>query len=57
MGRGIKADYQGTTIHIGNKELFIEKNNQLPDDIRKQSEDLESKGNTVNSGDVDPPFR
>lgn len=47
QGRGIKADYNGSTIHIGNKELFTEKNNQLPDDIKKQAEDLESKGNTT----------
>lgn len=47
QGRGVKADYNGTTIHIGNKELFTEKNNQLPDDIKKQAEDLESKGNTT----------
>ncbi len=47
QGRGIKADYNGSTIHIGNKELFTEKNNTLPDDIKKQAEDLESKGNTT----------
>ena len=47
MGRGIKADYQGTTIHIGNKELFTEKNNQLPEEIKTQVEELESKGNTT----------
>jgi Cd2+/Zn2+-exporting ATPase len=47
QGRGVKADYNGSTIHIGNKELFIEKNNQLPDDIKRQAEDLESKGNTT----------
>ena len=43
MGRGIKADYQGTTIHVGNKELFTEKNNQLPDEIKMQVVELESK--------------
>ncbi len=47
QGRGIKAEYNGSTIHIGNKELFTEKNNQLPDDVKKQIEDLESKGNTT----------
>jgi Cd2+/Zn2+-exporting ATPase len=46
-GRGIKADYQGATVHIGNKELFTEKNNQLPDDIKNQIEDLEKQGNTT----------
>lgn len=47
QGRGVKADYNGAAIHIGNKELFTEKNNRLPDDIKKQVEDLESKGNTT----------
>lgn len=47
QGRGIKANYNNSIIHIGNKELFSEKNNQLPDDIKKQVEDLESKGNTT----------
>ncbi|RYY71090.1 MAG: heavy metal translocating P-type ATPase [Chitinophagaceae bacterium] len=47
QGRGVKAAYNGSTIHIGNKELFTEKNNLLPDDIKKQAEDLESKGNTT----------
>lgn len=46
-GRGVKADYAGTTIHIGNKELFTEKNNSLPDDIKSKAEELESQGNTT----------
>ncbi|HYM93503.1 MAG TPA: heavy metal translocating P-type ATPase, partial [Chitinophagaceae bacterium] len=46
-GRGIKADYEGTTIHIGNKELFTEKNNQLPEEIKTKVEELESQGNTT----------
>ena len=47
MGRGIKADYQGTTIHVGNKELFTEKNNQLPGEVKSKVEELESQGNTT----------
>lgn len=47
QGRGIKADYQGSTIHVGNKELFTEKNSQLPDDIRAKAEELEKQGNTT----------
>ncbi len=46
-GRGIKADYQGNAIYIGNKELFTEKNNVLPDALRAQVDELESKGNTT----------
>ena len=47
QGRGIKADYEGTTVHVGNKELFTEKNSQLPADIQAKVEELESKGNTT----------
>jgi len=47
QGRGVKADYEGTIIHIGNKELFTEKNSQLPDDIKSKAEDLEKQGNTT----------
>ena len=46
-GRGIKANHQGATVHIGNKELFTEKNNQLPGDIESKIEDLEKQGNTT----------
>jgi Cd2+/Zn2+-exporting ATPase len=46
-GRGIKADHEEKTIHIGNKELFTEKNNQLPDDVITKVEDLEKQGNTT----------
>jgi Zn2+/Cd2+-exporting ATPase len=47
QGRGVKADYNGSTIHIGNKELFTEKNSQLPDEIKAKAEDLEKQGNTT----------
>lgn len=47
QGRGIKADYNGSTIHVGNKELFTEKNNQLPGDIKSKIEELEQQGNTT----------
>jgi len=47
QGRGIKADYQGSTIHIGNKELFTEKENQLTEDIKKKVDELEKQGNTT----------
>jgi len=46
-GRGVKADYKGTTVRIGNKEMFSEGGSALPDDIRRQVEDLEGKGNTT----------
>ncbi len=47
QGRGVKADYNGSTIHVGNKELFTENNNQLPDDIKSKTEELEGQGNTT----------
>lgn len=47
QGRGIKATYNGATIYVGNKELFTEKNNDLPEAIKQQAEELESKGNTT----------
>ena len=47
QGRGVKAEYNGSTIHIGNKELFTEKNNTLPEEVRMKVEDLEKQGNTT----------
>ncbi|MGB8190529.1 MAG: HAD-IC family P-type ATPase, partial [Chitinophagaceae bacterium] len=46
-GRGVKADYNGGIVHIGNKELFTEKSNRLPDDIKSKIEELEKQGNTT----------
>ncbi|MCD2422500.1 heavy metal translocating P-type ATPase [Niabella pedocola] len=47
QGRGIQACYNGAVILVGNKELFIEKNNPLPDDITATAESLEGKGHTT----------
>jgi Zn2+/Cd2+-exporting ATPase len=47
QGRGIEAEYEGSIVHIGNKELFEEGTDQLPDDIRSRIEDLERQGNTT----------
>ncbi|MFT4032691.1 MAG: heavy metal translocating P-type ATPase [Siphonobacter sp.] len=44
-GRGIKADYNGQPVRIGNKELFDEQ--LLSEDIRKRIEILEQQGNTT----------
>ncbi len=46
-GRGIKVNFENSVIHIGNKELFIEKNNQLPDEIKDKTESFETGGNTT----------
>jgi Zn2+/Cd2+-exporting ATPase len=47
QGRGIKAEHNGSIIHMGNKELFTEKNNALPDDVRLKAEEFEKLGNTT----------
>jgi len=47
IGRGVKANYEGTTVHIGNKELFTEKNDQFPADLKVKIEELEKQGNTT----------
>lgn len=47
QGRGIKAEYQDSIVHIGNKELFEEKNNALPAEIKTRVEELEQQGNTT----------
>ena len=46
-GRGVKADYENTTIHIGNKELLAEKNSTVSDEIKAKVEDFEKAGNTT----------
>ena len=46
-GRGIKAEYNGSIIHIGNKELFTDNHHLLPDDMRIKAEELERLGNTT----------
>lgn len=47
QGKGVKAAYDGTTVHIGNKELFTEGIEQLPDEIKTKVEELEKQGNTT----------
>lgn len=46
-GKGVKATYNDTTVHVGNMALFVEKDKQIPDDIKRQVEDFEAKGNTT----------
>lgn len=47
VGRGVKAEYRGSVIHIGNKELFTDKGHTLPEDIKSQAENFERQGNTT----------
>jgi len=46
-GRGVKAEYENTTIHIGNKELLSEKNHSVSDEIKAKVEEFEKAGNTT----------
>ncbi|RYZ24067.1 MAG: heavy metal translocating P-type ATPase [Chitinophagaceae bacterium] len=55
QGRGIRAEHNGSVIHVGNKELFEEKDKGLPAAVRARVEELESAGNTtmlVQQGEV-----
>jgi Cd2+/Zn2+-exporting ATPase len=46
--RGIKAEYQGSLVHIGNRRLFEELTKQpVPDDITRQMAKLEEQGQTA----------
>jgi Cd2+/Zn2+-exporting ATPase len=54
-GRGVKATLNGSTVYIGNAELFEEADGiKLSDDLKQKVEDLEGEGKTtmiVRSGD------
>lgn len=56
QGRGIKANYNGNVIYIGNKELFTEKNKSLPPDLKTKVEELEKQGNTTMIAERDETF-
>ncbi len=46
--RGIKADWQGSLVHIGNRRLFEELTGEsIPDEINTKMEELESEGHTT----------
>jgi Cd2+/Zn2+-exporting ATPase len=46
-GRGVRASHNGHQIHIGNQQLFTEKNNPLPDELKARIEEMESAGHTT----------
>lgn len=46
-GRGVKAEYENTTIHIGNKQLLSEINSAVSDEIKSKVEEFETGGNTT----------
>jgi Cd2+/Zn2+-exporting ATPase len=56
QGRGIKANYNGNIVYLGNKELFTEKKNELPADLKTKVEDLERQGNTTMIVEQDSKF-
>ncbi len=47
QGRGIRADYNGTEIYIGNAALFTGKHDKLPQEILSRVANLEELGNTT----------
>lgn len=47
QGRGMKAELNGHIIHIGNRELFTDKNDILPQDVITKVEQLQAEGNTT----------
>jgi len=55
MARGIKADIEGQTVHIGNRRLFAElTGGSIPDEMTEQMARLEEDGHTamiVHQGD------
>ena len=46
-GRGISAEYESSTVFIGNKELFTNNKNALPNDVKSKAEELEKQGHTT----------
>ncbi len=48
MARGIKATFEGKTVHIGNRRLFKElTNKEIPAEITEQMARLEAEGHTA----------
>ena len=47
QGKGIKANYQGNSIYIGNLELFEDIDKGVPDDVSEKVRALEGEGKTT----------
>ena len=47
QGKGIKANYQGNSIYIGNLELFEDIDNGVPEEIAEKVKALEGEGKTT----------
>ena len=47
QGKGIKANYQGNTIYIGNLELFEDIDNGVPSEVSEKVRGLEGEGKTT----------
>ncbi|HEX6334066.1 MAG TPA: heavy metal translocating P-type ATPase [Flavisolibacter sp.] len=47
QGRGVRAIWNGSTVYVGNKELFTGKKDVIPEDIVAKVEALENQGNTT----------
>jgi ATPase, P-type (transporting), HAD superfamily, subfamily IC len=55
-GRGVKAIYNNKPVLIGNKELFTDKGQHIPEDIISKAVSLESGGNTTMLVQLDNVF-
>ena len=47
QGKGIKANYQGNTIYIGNLELFVDIDKGVPREVSEKVRELEGQGKTT----------
>ena len=47
QGKGIKANYQGNSIYIGNLELFEDIDDGVPDKVSEKVRNLEGEGKTT----------
>lgn len=47
QGRGVRAMHKGVFVHIGNKELFFEKETNIKDTILEKVDALETEGHTT----------
>ncbi len=55
-GRGVQAMYDNKPVWIGNKELFTDKGQPIPEDIISKAVSLESGGNTTMLVQLDNVF-
>ncbi len=55
-GRGVKGNFKGDEVYIGNKQLFIEKGDRIDEQTMLMVEKLEEQGHTTMIAQVDQKF-